>query len=277
MNDRENRRYQQFGRVETFCRDHLGDFLPDGKAPACLHRLGQIITGLDAAKATQAAGGSTAKEVLLDGLRLDVQNVTRTARAIDLDESGFAAAFPPPATAGQGALLTAADAILARLHPQPGDDAATQKVKTALVSKFLAFELPKDFAQHLADDRVAIASAQDAVESQDQDGVESTAVIGKLIRDGIKEVTQVDAIMNNKYARVPETLRAWQSASHLERAPQREKNAEAANASVANGGVVSTPVVMPAPGTVSASAPAVTPASSAAPAAASTPGQPKVA
>jgi len=29
--------------------------------------------------------------------------------------------------------------------------------------------------------------------------------------------------MHNKYARHPEKLRAWQSASRVERAPQREK------------------------------------------------------
>ncbi len=37
------------------------------------------------------------------------------------------------------------------------------------------------------------------------------------------EITTHDAIMQNKYARIPEKLRAWQSASHIERAPQREK------------------------------------------------------
>lgn len=37
------------------------------------------------------------------------------------------------------------------------------------------------------------------------------------------EVTQLDAIMHNKYARDPDKLRAWSSASHIERAPKREK------------------------------------------------------
>jgi hypothetical protein len=36
-------------------------------------------------------------------------------------------------------------------------------------------------------------------------------------------VQELDAIMNNKYSRQPEKLRAWQSASRVERAPQREK------------------------------------------------------
>jgi hypothetical protein len=33
--------------------------------------------------------------------------------------------------------------------------------------------------------------------------------------------------MHNKYTRVPDKLRAWKSASHVERAPQREKKPEA--------------------------------------------------
>ena len=45
----------------------------------------------------------------------------------------------------------------------------------------------------------------------------------RLIRAGMAEVTQLNAIIKNKYARTPDQLRAWQSASHIERAPQREK------------------------------------------------------
>jgi hypothetical protein len=37
------------------------------------------------------------------------------------------------------------------------------------------------------------------------------------------EVTQLDAIKRNKYARNPDKLTAWDSASHIERAPQRAK------------------------------------------------------
>jgi len=40
---------------------------------------------------------------------------------------------------------------------------------------------------------------------------------------GMSEVTQFDAIMRNKYARNPDKLTAWDSASHIERAPQRTK------------------------------------------------------
>ena len=70
--------------------------------------------------------------------------------------------------------------------------------------------------------RKAIDDAQDAEESDDSEGVESTAAVGRLIYDGMKEVNYLDAIMHNKYVCNREKLRAWQSASHIERAPQRE-------------------------------------------------------
>jgi hypothetical protein len=38
-----------------------------------------------------------------------------------------------------------------------------------------------------------------------------------------KEIRALNAIMHNKYSRVPEKLRAWRSATHIERAPERQK------------------------------------------------------
>jgi hypothetical protein len=99
------------------------------------------------------------------------------------------------------------------------------------VAKFVAHELPADFVADLADDRQAIDSAKDSVESEDSEGIQSTAAVGRLIKAGMKEVTYLDAIVQNKYARNPDKLRAWESASHIERAPQREKKpASGANA-----------------------------------------------
>ena len=56
-----------------------------------------------------------------------------------------------------------------------------------------------------------------------QDGVENTALIGKLLGETSDEVDFLDTIMGNKYERQPEKLRAWESASRVERAPVRSK------------------------------------------------------
>lgn len=56
-----------------------------------------------------------------------------------------------------------------------------------------------------------------------QQGVEDTARIGIGLTDAYKEIRALNAIMHNKYSRLPEKLRAWRSATHIERAPERPK------------------------------------------------------
>ena len=181
-------------------------------------KITEIIQGLDAAKANQQGGSATAKEVMLDSLRLDLQNIARTARAIAQDEPGFADNFRLPESASQTALLTATDAMLAGLE------------KPGVAAKFIAHELPAQFVKQLRDDRQAIVDAHEIKVGEDTTGVASTAAVGRLIRAGMKEVTYLDAIMYNKYTRDPDKLRAWLSASTVERSPRRDKKAVASAA-----------------------------------------------
>ena len=211
MNDREARRHDMFGRVQTFGKANAADFAAGSKAAGHFARLAQIVADLDIEKARQNGGSATAKEVLFDSLRLDLQSIARTARAIDAGEPGFADRFRNPPTPTQQALLTAADAF------------ARELADPAIVAKFVAYELPADFVADLADDIAAIRSADADMQSDDQTGVASTAAVGRLIREGMAEVMQLDAIMNNKYARNPDRMRAWDSASHVDRAPRRAK------------------------------------------------------
>ena len=223
MNDRETSRYDMFKRVDTFGDTNAGDFAAGSEAAKKFAAVKKAIGDLDGARAGQRPTAGTSKEVLLDALRLDVQNITRTARAMDQTEPGMAAKFPAPGTASDAALLTAADGILAKLSINPADSVAVKADKTALAAKFVAHELPADFVKNLGDDRAAIDAAQDAQETAREDGVASTSAVGRLIRDGMTNVNLLDAMMHNKYARDPDKLRAWMSASHIERAPQREK------------------------------------------------------
>jgi len=61
------------------------------------------------------------------------------------------------------------------------------------------------------------------LEDDREKSVGSTTAIDQLIAAGMKEMNYLNAIMPVKYARNAEKLRAWMSASHIERAPQREK------------------------------------------------------
>ena len=91
---------------------------------------------------------------------------------------------------------------------------------------FIAHELPADFVTHLQADAQAIRAEQHEREKDRGGSVGSTAIIGPLLQEASEIVTTLDAVMHNKYTRVPDKLRAWKSASHVERAAQREKKPE---------------------------------------------------
>lgn len=230
MNDRETRRYEMFGRVITFGKDRAAEFPPGSAAAGHFTKLEEVVADLDAAKATQGSGGGTAKEVLLDALRMDVHNIVRTARALALEEPGMADRFRLPDSPSQTALFTTVDAVLGQLQAAPGDSPETTAAKQALVARFVGYMLPPDFVTDLAADRATALAAQDAQESTASASVASTASISVLMREGLKFVTHLDAIVHNRFGRQPDVIRAWQSASHTERAPQREKKPAGAGA-----------------------------------------------
>lgn len=224
MNDREQCRADRVDRVLVFGDENAADFAAGSKAITSFTRLRGIQTALDQAKVgQQVPTGRTALEVLFDALRLDLQNIARTARSIAQEQPGFADAFRLPDVPTDGALLTTADAFIGRLAAKTEDDDATRTRKAAMVAQFVEHELAADFATHLQADAKAIRDEQKHREKDREGGVGSTASIGPLLQEAGKTITTLDAIMHNKYTRQPDKLRAWKSASHIERAPQRAK------------------------------------------------------
>ena len=220
MDDYSFVRYEKFGRVRDFTEANLTD-VAGTDAAQHLTNLKKDIKGLDAAKAGQAGGSATPATVLIDALRLDVQNVTRTAHALAQDDPTYTALFRPPEALNPRAVITAADAIIGNLIVDPdNDDAPTKAAKTARLAKFNAKGLPAGFEQTLVDDRGKIDTARTDEHDANYEGAENTAAIGRLVRDGMKECTYLDAIFHNVYVRNPDMLRGWMSASHLERAAQ---------------------------------------------------------
>ena len=212
MDNRETRRYDAFQRVKTFGLDNAADFAPGSMAATHFATITTVIAGLDTAKAGQKPGKNTSKEVLLDAVRLDILNITRTASAIAQTSPGFADSFRPPVNGNEGALLTTADKFIQQLTAQP-----------ALVAQFVAHEMNATFVTALQTDRAAITTAQTQQETTREGGVGNTATIGSLIAQGMKALTTLDAIMHNKYGNNPDKMAAWQTAAHIERAAQSAK------------------------------------------------------
>jgi hypothetical protein len=221
MNARDKRRYDAFKRIQTFGDTNTADFAAGSVAQTNFSTIDQVIAGLDTAKAGQMDNADTSKDTLYDAVRLDIQSITRTAAAIDQEEPGFADTFRPPKAYNPAALLTTTDAFLLQLAVQPTDSAAIKTAKSALVAKFIAHEMNANFVTNLQTDRQAIADEEKNMENDSEDRVGNTAVISPLIRQGMKALNTLDAIMHNKYSAQADKMAAWTSASHIERDPQR--------------------------------------------------------
>lgn len=222
MNDRDQRRYDRLTRIQTFARENAPDFALGSKAKELFDSVDSRITDLEAAKAGQVPA-RVSKQTLLDGLWLDFKNIARTARSIALTENGFASPYRLPEVPTEAAITTHADSLLQILEDQPNDSAAVKAAKAGLRGKFVAYEMPGEFVEDLRADREAVRNANKVNQGEIQEGIENTELIGQILEAAALDVQQLDAIMNNKYSRQPEKLRAWQSASRVERAPQRAK------------------------------------------------------
>lgn len=223
MDDRDTLRLNRLAAVQTFGRENRADFTAGSLALEHFANIDRIIVDLGHAKVGQLRT-PVSKATRIEALRTDLKNVARTARSQGIKDAGFpVAAFAMPANTAERALLDHAVAVLARFEPDPKkDDPAAVAAKAALTARFIAYELPADFVEHLRADFDAIPKANEERRADNLEGVENTEAINRLLREGNAEVVHLDAIMHNKYTRDSDKLRAWQSASHVERAPQRQ-------------------------------------------------------
>jgi hypothetical protein len=220
MEARIIRESDMFGRVLVFWKGNLTDIPAGSKGATYYANLGADNTGLINAGATQKSGKVTAQNALILALDTDLKNIAHTASAIAQDVPGFDDLFAPPLHYNPGEVLATANAYLAQLAPVATDDAATTAAKAARVAHFTDHALPATFVTDLQAQVDAIGDVQETHEENREQGVSSTAAIARLARDGKKQVKYLDAIARNLYKNNPDKLRAWVSASHVERDPE---------------------------------------------------------
>ncbi len=224
MNDRNILRFDRVLRVQTFGRDNTEDFASGSKARVLFLELNPIINDLKNArvdKLRQPVG----KKACIDALNEDFKDIARTARAIVIDEPNFpVAVYRRPRTRTETPIATHADALLQLLEDQEQDTPAQLAEKQALRAKFVAYELPEDFVEDLRADRDALTDCNKNKHSDLSESVEATAAIDELLNQAQAVVTRLDAAVKNKYARVPEKLAAWRSASRTARPSKPAKS-----------------------------------------------------
>lgn len=216
MQVRESLRYDMFLRVDAFGGDYLTWLSATSKGAGYRKTVKEVIAQLAQNKVLQQPPRAIAIEVLFDALLLDLKMIAKTARAIQQDEPGFATSFTISDT-NPAALLTTADTFILALK------------KEGIAERFIAYEMAPDFVQHLENDLVDIRKTHADLSSGTTTSVAKTKAIGLAVSTGIKAVNNLDAIVTNKYSRNAEVLRAWQTASHIERTPKREKKNPSTN------------------------------------------------
>lgn len=221
MNDSENRKYQAFVRAHVFGEAHASDFAPTSLATQLFATLGGIISELDghAAQQTSSRGsafeGTTTRGQAREELRSDLRAINLTTRSMAADIPGLDDKFRMPPVGNDQLLLNAARAFLADATP--------------LKAQLIAHEMPADVLEDLRDD---IAALEAAISNQSRGTGESVAArvaIETKIDEGVAVLNKLEAIMRNKYAGNPAVLAEWTSASHVERAPRRRKEAKDAS------------------------------------------------
>ena len=223
MNDRDILRHDRLDRVNTFGSENQSDLPAGCEAIACFANVATISGKLNGSKVGQLRGPASL-QTLLDAAWSDFKDVARTARAIDLDEPGFAAFYRLPGEPTASNIKTHADSLLARLEDTPTDAPAQLAEKAALRAKFIGKLIPADFVEDLRADRDAIDGKNLTNTAGNLKGLESTESISVLLLEGTQEVTRLDAMMQNLYRRNPAKLHAWLAASRVERSPKRKKD-----------------------------------------------------
>lgn len=223
MNDRNILRFERALRVQSFGRDHKDDFASGSKARTLFLELDPIINELEKARVNKLRQ-PVGKKACIDALNDDFKDIARTARAIYLDDPNFpVAVYRRPRTRTEGPVATHADSLLQQFEDQAQDTPAQLAEKAALRAKFIAYELPEDFVEDLRADRDALTACNQNKHSDLSESVEATAAIDELLDQAQAVVTRLDAAIKNKYARVPEKLAAWRTASRTARASRPTK------------------------------------------------------
>ena len=203
MNDRDILRHDRLDRVCTFGSENHAD-LPDGceaiprfanlailSAKLARHKVGQLRS--PASLQTQ-----------LDALSSDFKDIARTARAIDLDQPGFAAFYRHPAEPTASNLKTHADSLLARLENAPTDTPAQLAEKAALRAQFIAKLIPADFVHDLRADR-------DAIDGKNLIAVGTAVAGGPPHRSVREELPHTALVLSQTRVNSEESLHVYQA------------------------------------------------------------------
>lgn len=220
MNDKEIRISQMGTRMRDFGLAQSAAFPPISLGGQKFAALGALVTqidqiGSDQAQASGAARSSTsAKAAARERVRKLMKAMRDTAVALEPEQPGISKSFRMPPTNGDEALINSARAFVVAATP--------------LKALFIGHEMPATFLDDLNE---AVEQFEACVSGFNLSRGKSTAATASL-KDALSQIVNLkrvlDPVVRNKFRNDPATLAAWESASHLERAPRKSAPAKAA-------------------------------------------------
>lgn len=214
----EVRRLEMFRRVRDFGVTHADSFAAGSIARQLFNSVQTALDQLEDAGATQSAAGNAArqstagKDVARVELREIMSAMSRTALAMSYETPGIEERFRLPRKDNDQELLNTARAFFAEAAP--------------MKAEFIKYEMPPDFLETLSQ---KIDNFERAILGQitgTKTRIEARATIDAAIEQGMEAVRRLSPIVRNKFRDDPATLAAWESASHVERAPRSKRTGD---------------------------------------------------
>jgi len=215
MRDAQRRAYDSLVRARDFGQERAADFPANSFGAQLFADLNDVVAELSlhaemqTSRRSAAKQGTTSKAAARANLLEDLEAISRTARAMAINNPGLADLFRLPHSNGDQALLSTAHAF------------ATDAV--AYKADFIKHELPADFLEDLAADIAAFETADTERHNSTGAHVAATRGFDDTLERGLNIKRQLDAVVRNKYRDDPATLAAWTSATHVERPPKRKR------------------------------------------------------
>lgn len=215
MNALERRQTEMLVRVDNFGKENAADF-PAGSAGAqAFAAISQAVAELtqlggDAVAAEDARLSSTARRSMArEEIYKDLLAISQTARALALDNEVFTDRFRiPRKNLNDETLLQAARAFAADAAPLKND--------------FIAYGLPADFLTDLNADIEKFEQITDDQDESNRERISANAEIDAIIEQAMIARRKLDVIVPNVFRGNAGKLADWASASHVERAPQKQ-------------------------------------------------------
>lgn len=214
MNDTERRRYECLIRVSKFGTDNAADF-PAGVAHDRFQEIADIVDEVEGKAAEQESGfGESAQQYAVkstarETLREQMSDISRTANSMEYAFDGISDKFYFKRNLSDASLLAKGRAFVTEATPYLAD--------------FIAYGMPATFITELTAACDAFEASFSATAGATAEHVEATAGTADAIRRGMVAKRVLNGVVRNKYAGDPGKLAAWESAQHVEKAPEKDK------------------------------------------------------